>query len=104
MESIFNVISYQEIEQGLIKPLNCHEKESRLIGMIHALEQVAQDAADVRAALLRSKRLEQVAIGQREGFELASKAGISEQTAKDYVDLLKRDLADLRRSRTGGHI
>ena len=104
MESIFDVISYHQIEQGLLKPLNSDEKESHLLGLIHALEQVEKGAVSIRSALLRSKRLEQLARGQREGFELAQRAGISQATAKDYIELLKKDLADLRQSRAGGHV
>jgi hypothetical protein len=104
MDSMFDVISYQEISQGLINPLNSDELEAKLLGLIHAMEEIAKGEVILDAAISRSKRLEQLAKGQREGFELAKKSAMSKQTAIDYAEILRRDLVDLRRSRRGGHI
>ncbi len=96
MEAMHNGISYQSLEPALIKTPNFHEMEAWLLGQIHGMTLIER-GADIDRALFDAKKLEQVARGQREAIELAKRTGISHRSARDFRELLERDLTDLRR-------
>jgi hypothetical protein len=101
IEAISDYRSYQGLEQALLKPLSFEEKESQLLGTLHALEIVLDESEELSVALRQAKKLEQVAIGQRKALEMAIRVGMSPKSASEYAAFIRRELNDVRQQWKG---